>query len=79
MPRGFPGIDEAGMYLQAESLSLDFVLPPTVDYPGADPVAVCLERDLQTTLDVTVESQPGLRIDTVIHFNPSMRVAVMMF
>ena len=44
-----------------------------------DPVVVCLERDLQTTLSVMGESSASLRIDAVVPFDPSMRVAVITF
>jgi hypothetical protein len=45
-------------------------------FSALNPVIVCLEQDLQTTLDVIGERKPGLSIKMVMAFDPSLRVAV---
>jgi hypothetical protein len=60
--------DRSGEYLEAlDRLS------------GLDPVVVCLERDLGTTLEITGNRVPEPSIEGVIGFDPAMRVAVISF
>jgi hypothetical protein len=78
LPGEFAGLQAAGTPVVMADRSGDY-LDALDRLSGLDPVVVCLERDLGTTLAVTGDRMREPSIEGVIHFDPAMRVAVISF